>query len=65
MSVKEICFAETCTYRKQVSENKAFCMLPRCPHQMTKYVMPKGRVLSENATISDVVKRNRKLGLIP
>ncbi|MGN0488054.1 MAG: hypothetical protein ACI4HO_02195 [Ruminococcus sp.] len=58
--LKEYCRAEKCSYRKKVSENKAFCMLPNCPKNRTVIITDR-----KEETVQSIIARSREKGLIP
>lgn len=58
---KEFCTKKTCTYRTQVSEDKAFCMLPNCPYDSTVTVAKN----KPKSAAEDIIQHYKNIGLIP
>lgn len=61
--VKSYCLKEKCTFRKQVSQHEAFCMLPNCIYGQSQDLAYVDR--GENLTVEQLILRNKELGLIP
>lgn len=66
MKIKDICLKDKCSYRKLVEPDKAFCLFPSCPFgQSVKVKTPDVKPLSEKATVKEIIKRSKLLGLVP
>lgn len=61
--VKSYCLKEKCTFRKQVSQHEAFCMLPNCIYGQSQDLVYVDK--EENLTVGQLILKNKELGLIP
>lgn len=61
--VKSYCLKEKCTFRKQASPHKAFCMLPNCIYDQSQDLAYIDN--EENLTVGQLILKNKELGLIP